>query len=83
MVESKQTFTAAITRALDAYHHQLLASSQIAVVSIYSQENLSHLHPVFLSTLETLSDRLQAKVMPAQHEPYLIISTRGVIEKIK
>lgn len=83
MVESKQTFTAAITRALDAYHHQLLASSQIAVVSIYSQENLSHLHPVFLSTLETLSDRLQAKVMPAQHEPYLIISTRGVIEKLE
>ncbi|NOG28369.1 MarR family transcriptional regulator [Lysinibacillus fusiformis] len=83
MVESKQTFAAAVTRALDAYHHQLLASSQIAVVSIHCQENLSHLHPVFLSTLETLSDRLHAKVMPAQQKPYLIISTRGVIEKLE
>lgn len=83
MVESKQTFTAAVTRALDAYHHKLLASSQVAVVSIHCQENLLHLHPVFQSKLETLSARLHAKVMPAQQEPYLIISTRGVIEKLE
>jgi len=83
MVESKQTFTAAISRALDTYNNKLLTSSQIAVVSICSKENLSHDHPVFLNTLEKLSERLQARVMPSQQKPYLIISTRGVIEKLE
>ncbi|WP_230874999.1 MarR family transcriptional regulator [Lysinibacillus cavernae] len=83
MVESKQTFTMTINTALDAYKHTLLSASQIAVVSICSKQNLLVNHQAFLHNLEKICKRFQARVTQSQQEPYVIISTRGVIEKLE
>lgn len=82
MVESKQTFIMTINSALEAYQHAMLTTSQIAVISICSNQKLLGDQQKFLAMLEKICKRFQARVTQAQQEPYLIISTRGVIEQL-
>ncbi len=83
MVESKQTFIMTINSALEAYQHTMLTSSQIAVVSICSKQKLMDEQQLFVKSLENICKRFQARITQAQQEPYLIISTRGVIEQLE
>ena len=83
MVERKQTFISTVNKALNAYKNTLLISSQIAVVSIRSRENATISNQqLWMENLEKVSKMFHARIAQSLQEPYLIFSTRGVIETI-
>jgi len=81
MVESKHTFVTTLSRAIDAYKYSLLSTSQIAVVSIRSRENNIVNNLLFSESLEGICKTINARVSQSKSEPYIIYSTRGVINK--
>ena len=82
MVERKQTFISTVNKALNTYKNTLLISSQIAVVSICSRENSIANKQLWMENLEKVCKMFRARVAQSLQEPYLIFSTRGVIETL-
>ncbi|WP_107950639.1 MarR family transcriptional regulator [Lysinibacillus parviboronicapiens] len=81
MVDSKHTFVSTISKAIDAYKYSLLSSSQIAVVSIASQEKSLVNNLLFLESIEKICKIFNARVSQSQSEPFVIYATRGAIRK--